>query len=93
MIRHGARASATEARAWLAQPRAIAVRCCVRCGWAVQCVPVHRSVLVDEMIALAPEALGLDDGTSAGERLAAWLAYARDRFEEERRTRCPPPRP
>lgn len=49
-------------------------------------VCAYRTPLVDEM--LAPATLGLDDRASVGERLEAWLAYARDRFDEERRIRA-----
>ena len=51
-------------------------------------VYANRTDLMDEMLALAPAALGLDAGASTPARIEAWLAYARAAYEEERRVRA-----
>jgi hypothetical protein len=51
-------------------------------------VYANRTPLMDEMLELAPDALGLAEDASTPVRLEAWLAYARDLFERERRTRA-----
>jgi len=57
-------------------------------GACMRRVYANRTGLVDEMLELAPAALGLDADASTPARIEAWLAYARAAFEEERRVRA-----
>ena len=51
-------------------------------------VYANRTPLVEEMLELAPDALGVDVDASTPVRIEAWLAYARELFERERRLRA-----
>lgn len=51
-------------------------------------VYANRTDLVEEMLELAPEALGVADDASTPVRIEAWLAFAKEMFEEQRRLRA-----
>lgn len=51
-------------------------------------VYANRTELVDEMLALAPEALGVAEDASTPVRIEAWLAFAKEMFAEQRRLRA-----
>lgn len=47
-------------------------------------VYVNRTEFVDEMLALAPGALGLPEDAPASVRIEAWLVFAKTTFDGQR---------